>query len=298
MTIFVKSLQKLISEHLMTRLAALHGQVNGLFSSFAYDHDLSNQQAEVISKLNVSVVSFQPTGNDENDKKAISQLIDTAIGEVEAVREQHERTDDGETGKCLRGLNAKVEEFFTKLTKIATPDPENAANITFNLLNLVYQNTPEYILYTHAGYYLGHSVFYPDKHSNYVAKNAKEAALVQSLDLLKKAIHVEDTLPGQQKTVRQILNALENENNNIVKAHMKGSSVPLLSVGLTFLAAPVKCKTVSSGELGNQIKLARREVNAMTLDDFKPLKHVAAAKPAEHVVEEDHEEEETASATL
>ena len=261
-TIFIKNVTKLVSAKLKVRWSELNAQLTaadvGPFKCTPLIHNtqLSTEQAQIIDDLEKDIIKFVSSTEDKNDKERIKSLIAHYKKKVERVREAHDAKSTSGTLECLDKLNNAVEGFYIKLQ-----------DFNFPLLDREDLGTPEYVVYDHACYYLGLSLFDPHSHSSMEIKKNKDEALYKRLAALENAIRAEYNIEQQKTITLQTLQDLARDNQDIVKPK-KMLSVPVLSTGFTFLGMPLKAQTASTGRLGQQIILAENMIKALTQEQF------------------------------
>lgn len=270
MTIFLNVLTKLISEKLSPLLNGLTGKSKGL----GHNHNLSKEQYEIILALFSKIVPFKGTGNDAVDYVAVTTLIEAAREEIQAVREKHRvGRDDGETIGCINLLLSSTKLFYSKLNKL-----------NFKLLNKVYTETPENIIYFHAAYYFGEDIFTPIGSIDLDIRDHKEDAVVKRLESLPKLIKPTSTMEEQIDWSLRVLSDLATDNKAAIKPSKKKTAIPI--PGITFfgisLTAPMNMLSASEGRMGDQIKAAVIQIEKLKLKAKSVPEHKAEApkKPA------------------
>jgi hypothetical protein len=269
-TIFIQNLKLLVLGELKHRWGKLDSQLTKYdfgalkLSKFVHNEVLSATQATIISELQTEIEIFEATGDDSADKDAIKGLIKAAKTNILEARK--DEPSGGSTLRCLEGLFVTIDNFHSTLK-----------DFNFQLLNRTLINTPEFVVYSHACYYIGLFVFHPDPSSNVQIRARKETELLNMLNLIRKATRPEDTLAIQKETALQVLTNLARANNEIVQPKKVGS-LSASYVGLSFLGLRVKKPTASLGSLERLIELATKKINALEIDtaDCPKLMKVAA----------------------
>ena len=268
MTIFVDVLKKLIRDSLTT----ISGDLYTKIKSSGYNHELSREQHEEIGKLEVAIITFESTNNDEIDAKTFIHLITRYREEVKCIREKHGHAkDSGTTVPSLNKLILRVPEFYEKLVTFQSK---------FDLLNQKNMKTPEGLVYFYACCYLGEDIFEPKTTTKVEIRIQKENKLAERLKTLRELIKPTYTLAERKERTLPVLDELETDNKGVGKS--AAPALPSVSVlGIFQLGAPSEWFAPRAGRLGEWIDVARAEVEKLTPENSDcPRTEVSAAVAA------------------
>ena len=254
MTIFLMVLKKLIKD----QLNALSVNLDNQSKSYRYNRDLSKDQKEIIDGLDNVIVKFQGSDKDRDDVTEIIKLIDDSLKKIQDKREAYgEPRDKGNTVTTLNTLRNHVSGFDDKLFKFS-----------FNLLDKIYTETPENIVYYHAAYYLGDEIFNP-KGGDLSIRSTKEQKLGERLETLKELIKPHYNLEEQRRRVLQVLKDLSTDNQAAIKKDKSsGYALPWLTLYGAQLNLPEEWFAASEGRFAEEFNMAVRKINAMTAEQF------------------------------
>lgn len=257
MTIFLIVLKKLIKE----QLSPLSTNLGYQSKAYRYNHELSKDQKQIIDDLADKLVLFTGTNDDESDSKEIAKLLEDALRDIQAKRESHgEAKDKGNTVNCLKDLIFHARGFYEKL-----------ASFKFSLLNKEYTETPENIVYFHAGYYFGDDIFTPKTNIDVEIRNKKEDRLAIRLKSLSELIKPTHSFEEQKERALQVLQDLAADNKVVIK---KGdnSSVSIPGLGLSFwgfqITAPTEWFSAGEGRFAEEFNMAVRKIQEMKSEQF------------------------------
>jgi hypothetical protein len=293
MTIFVDVLKKLIRESLTTVSGDLYTKIH----SKGYNHDLSREQHETISKLEEAIITFVSTHNDEADAASFAQLVTATRDAIKEIRERHRQAkDSGTTIPSLEKLIIRIPEFYDKLVKFKSK---------FNFIDKEHKKTPESIVYFYACCYLGDDIFNPKATTQVELRTQKETKLAVRLTTLMELIKPIYTLMERKARTLSSLDDIASDNLAVGKG--SAPSLPTVSIfGFFQLGSPAEWFAPSTGRLGELIEVARAEIEKLSPETCDcprdEVLAVAAVKPTvgakprakeqsreEYAPEEEHE---------
>lgn len=259
MNIFLKVLNTLIGNELTTVASNQNSKSNG----YGYNKQLSADQRDLISKLNKSIIIYDPVEEDNTISTEIGNLIKATYKAIKKLRDEHKVRSDGETLPALLDLKNRIPEFYEKLKAF-----------DFKLLNRPFTETPEGMVYYYAALYLGEQIFCPSKYKVSEVKKQKEDCLCNRLQQLSDLIKPEHTFEERKKHTMTILHDLARDNKEIVNEANSSNyiNLPLPIGGLNFLGAKVSLAQVfgcSLGRFGELFNEAVRRIDKMSPKAFQ-----------------------------
>lgn len=253
-TIFLKVLTELIKKQLGPLSNSLQNKSHGWLTN----DKLSLAQKSLVDKLSDSIVRFNGAEDDEKNKIAILSLIENAHKTLRATRVKHGvPADDGQTIKIFSLLLTHTKDFYDKLS-----------GMDFKLLNRIYCETPQFLVYSHAVYYFGEEVFNPTS-SNLALRQEKETHLQQRLDFMSRLITIESTLDEQKKLAARCIDDLFSDNEKAIKNANPKIDLPSITIA-TFISTDVlkKYGGYGLGRMETQFTQCLNEINELTEATF------------------------------
>ncbi|PWY56565.1 hypothetical protein DGG96_05420 [Legionella qingyii] len=273
MTIFLMVLKKLIKE----QLSPLSASLDSKSKTYGHNKILSKEQKDLIDELSDKVVQYLSSGTDEENVKEITQLITDYRSSVQIKRESHgEPKDKGETIGCLNDLVFHISGFHDKLKAFKESGPYD-----FNLIDKEFKNNPEHIVYYHAVYYFGEEIFCPKSGIDVKLRAEKEKKLGDRLQSLFELIKPSHNLEEQKKRTLQVLGDLAEDNKRTLKKDKSSYTLPYFSFYGVALTLPTDWFSPSEGRLGEQLNLAIRKINEITLEKFEASPENSVSKQKE-----------------
>lgn len=284
MTVFIMVLKKIIKEHLNAIALELAEQAN---RPMLYIQLLSLQKKNIIDGLEEKITSFVGTGDDEADSKTINKMIEEARVLVQNKQEAHGKPkDDGGTLKKMSNLIFHTNSFFTKLDKFnkkeelephekkSESSEKQERPVKLRLINLIYSNSPETILYSHAALYIGEEIFKPSAKIDLEIRAAKENAMFSRIQSLSERIKPEFGLADRKNRTKEALRDLSMDNNEIITPKTANSfGLPFLTLGGLFsVKVPTTLFNPSEGRFGKLFSLADSMISDMSDLEFQPSK--------------------------
>ena len=266
MTIFLNALKKLMKDELSELVVTLLSRTESYSASF-HNPDLSHEQLEKIIALDSDIVHFKSTGNDGDDVKKITELVNCTLNDIRDIRSRHRASrDDGDTVTCLNNLRMQIPAFYKKIE-----DVRFDATSPSYLLNKLYTKTPEHIVYYHGICYLGDGIFNAKSGGDADIRTAKEESVKTRFNQINGEMKPEYDLQNQLTRIFRYLTDLHRDNEDAIKQDESSLPFALPSIKLLnvlSLSAPIEWFSPGLGNLAKEFNMALRKIVAIQTDDF------------------------------